>query len=46
MEWIWVFFYNFINVLKECDDWLMIESIWEILNNVKEIVYIVDIFCI
>lgn len=39
LEWIWVFFYNFINVLKECDYWLMIESIWEILNNVKEIVY-------
>lgn len=46
MEWIWVFFYNFINVLKECDYWLMIESICEILNNVKEIVYIVYIFCI
>lgn len=39
MEWIWVFFYNFTNVSKECDHWLMIESIWEISNNVKETAY-------
>lgn len=39
MEWIWVFFYNFTNVSKECYHWLMIESIWEISNNVKETAY-------
>lgn len=38
-EYGFFFIILLLNVLKECDYWLMIESIWEILNNVKEIVY-------